>query len=117
FKVISRVSTLPEGYDEASFCADIHVSDNGKFLYVSNRGHNSIACYAIGEDGALTLLGIEKTGGDWPRNFTLSPTGNLLIGANERSNDIIVFKRDSVTGLLSKTDSKLNISKPVCLKF
>lgn len=117
FTMINRAGTLPEGYSETSYCADIHTSDDGKYLYVSNRGHNSIAIFSIAEDGAIALLTTEPSGGEWPRNFALSPDGNFLVVANQNTHNIVSFKVDKATGLLSKTGFEANVSKPVCLKF
>jgi 6-phosphogluconolactonase len=117
FEMINEVSALPEGYSETSYCADIHTSDDGKFLYVSNRGHNSIAIFSIAEDGSLTQLATESTGGEWPRNFTLSPNGDFLLVANQNTHNVVSLKVDKATGLLTKTGYEISISKPVCLKF
>lgn len=117
FEMINEVSALPEGYTEITYCADIHTSDDGNFLYVSNRGHNSIAIFSISEDGSLTKLATEPTGGEWPRNFTLSPDGNFLLVANQNTHNVVSFKVDKTTGLLTKTGFEVSVSKPVCLKF
>ena len=117
FEAIARVSTLPESFDGESYCADIHVSPDGQFLYASNRGHNSIAIFSISEDGQLQLLGTESTRGNWPRNFTLSPDGKYLIVANQFSGNVVVFERNPETGMLTYMDQQIEISSPVCLKF
>ncbi|MCF6296602.1 MAG: lactonase family protein [Flavobacteriaceae bacterium] len=117
FEKIDQQSTLPEGYTKKSYCADIHVSSSGKFLYASNRGHNSIAVFSISDEGKLKLLQTEFVHGDWPRNFTLSPDGNHLLVANQKSDNIIVLSINQETGLLTFTGNEIKISKPVCLKF
>ncbi|MCK0144551.1 lactonase family protein [Arenibacter sp. F26102] len=117
FTKIDKKSTLPDDYQEPNACADIHISKDGKFLYASNRGHNSIAVYSVSESGDLKLLTIEPVQGDWPRNFTLSPDGEFLLVANQKSNNITVFKVDGQTGLLEFTGNEISISQPVCLKF
>ena len=117
FTKIDKKSTLPEDFTDESFCADIHISSDGKFLYASNRGHNSIAIFEVGNDGALNLKGTEPVQGNWPRNFALSPDESMLLVANQHSDNITVFKRDQETGLLSYTGNQIKISKPVCLKF
>ncbi|MBC8767685.1 lactonase family protein [Arenibacter sp. BSSL-BM3] len=117
FTNIDKKSTLPDDYQEPNACADIHISNNGRFLYASNRGHNSIAVYSISDSGDLKLLTIEPVQGDWPRNFTLSPDGKFLLVANQKSNNITVFKVDGQTGLLEFTGNEISISQPVCLKF
>lgn len=116
--VFDRVSTLPEGYEGESYCADIHISDDGKFLYASNRGHNSIAVFSL-EGGQMNLLETQNVKGDWPRNFALSPDANnsFLLVANQKSDNIVVFKRNTESGLLTYNDNQIEISQPVCLKF
>ena len=115
---LSTISTLPADYSETSYCADIHVHPNGRFVYGSNRGHNSIAIASFDESsGQLSLLGTESTQGDWPRNFTLNPTGAFLLVANQRSDDIVVFRVDPDTGLLAYTGHTAQTPTPVCLKF
>ncbi|PIB37620.1 hypothetical protein BFP72_18040 [Reichenbachiella sp. 5M10] len=115
---LSKVSTLPEGHEGDNSCADIHVSDDGRYLYASNRGHNSIAIFSIDpETSALKMIATESVMGDWPRNFTLSPDNNYILVANKKSNNITVFKRDKETGMMYYTDQQLEISQPVCLKF
>ena len=117
FTKIDKKSTLPDDYQGPNACADIHISKDGKFLYASNRGHNSIAVYSVSESGDLKLLSIEPVQGDWPRNFTLSPDGNFLLVANQKSDDITVFRVDKRTGLMKYTGNRISLSQPVCLKF
>lgn len=112
----SSVSTLPEEYTEKNLCADIHVSKDGKFLYVSNRGHNSIAIFSINENGELTSVGHELTRGDWPRNFALSPDNNFLLVAHQHSGNIVSFKRNTETGELDYI-SEIMAGTPVCILF
>ncbi|PKL88668.1 MAG: 6-phosphogluconolactonase [Ignavibacteriae bacterium HGW-Ignavibacteriae-2] len=115
---IETYSTLPIEFTGESFCADIHIHPNGKFLYGSNRGHNSIVTYEIDEfTGKLKFLETKSTEGVWPRNFTLDPTGNFLLVANQRSNNVTVFKINPLTGLLNFTGISENIPSPVCLLF
>src|SRR6266498_781865 len=98
------LSTLPAGWTGTNYPADIHVGANGRTLYVSNRGHNSIAVFSVTEStGALALEQVVSTEGDWPRNFTLDPTGRWLLVANQRSNSIVVFARDPDNGRLAPT--------------
>jgi 6-phosphogluconolactonase len=98
--------------------ADIHISSDGKFLYGSNRGDaNEIVIYSVNEGGKLNYAGRQSTLGKTPRNFVIDPSGNFLLVANQGSNEVIVFKRDPKTGLLTPTGTKLGINKPVCLKF
>lgn len=98
--------------------ADIHVSPDGKFLYASNRGDaNEIVIYAIDGKGNLTFTGRQSVLGKIPRNFAIDPSGNFLLAANQDSNDIVIFRRDLKTGLLTPTGKKIEVDKPVCLKF
>jgi 6-phosphogluconolactonase len=98
--------------------ADIHISPDGKFLYASNRGEaNDVVIYAIDKNGKLTYSGRQGTGINNPRNFVIDPTGNFLLVGNQNGNDIVIFKRDRNTGLLSPTGKTIKVDKPVCLKF
>lgn len=98
--------------------ADIHISADGKFLYGSNRGEaNEMVIYSIDKKGLLTYVGRQSCQGKGPRNFVIDPSGNFLLVANQDSNDIVFFKRDQKTGMLTPTGDKIQISKPVCLKF
>jgi 6-phosphogluconolactonase len=117
FNVFNTLSTLPDGYKEQNTCADIHISPDGRFLYASNRGLNSVAIFAVDEkSGLLKLIGQEPTKGETPRNFTISPDGKYLLVANQNSNNIVAFKRDEKTGKLTYTD-QISAKKPVCLLF
>ena len=112
------VSTLPAEYKETSYCADIHVSPDGKFLYGSNRGHNSIVVFSIDQkSGELELVDHTSVKGDWPRNFMIEPSGNFLLVANQRSDNIVVFKIDRESGKLRSNGVEVKVSKPVCLKM
>jgi 6-phosphogluconolactonase len=98
--------------------ADIHVSPDGKFLYASNRGEaNELSIYSIDKEGKLTAVGRQSVLGKTPRNFAIDPTGNFVLAANQNSNDVVIFKRDAKTGLLTPTGKKIELYKPVCLKF
>ena len=98
--------------------ADVHISPDGKFLYASNRKDaDQIAIYSIAKDGTLKVEGHQSVIGKTPRNFALDPTGNFLLAANQNSNDVVIFKRDVKTGLLTPTGKKIQVDKPVCLKF
>ncbi|MGO4273380.1 lactonase family protein, partial [Paenibacillus sp. TAF58] len=115
---IQTISTLPESYDGENACADIHVSPDGKFLYGSNRGHDSIVVYAIDEvTGKLTVVEYAPTLGKHPRNFAISPDGQFLLVANKDSDHIVSFSRDTQSGKLVPNGNVLNVSKPVCIKF
>ena len=111
-------STLPVGWTGTNYPADIHIAPSGRTLYVSNRGHNSIAAFSVADStGALALEQVISTDGDWPRNFTLDPTGRWLLVANQRSNSIVVFERDQKSGRLTPTQQRIAVPSPVCLRF
>ena len=111
-------STLPAGWSGSNYPADIHVAPSGRTLYVSNRGHNSIAVFSIADStGALNLEQVVSTEGDWPRNFSLDPTGKWLLVANQRSGSIVVFSRDQTSGRLAATRERITVPSPVCVRF
>jgi 6-phosphogluconolactonase len=115
---LQTISTLPEGFSGKSYCAEVVAHPSGKFLYGSNRGHNSISVFAIDPvKGTLTAVEQTLTGGKWPRNFNIDPTGAYLFAANEQSNDIFLFRIDPATGRLKPTGKRLEVGKPVCIKF
>jgi len=117
-KEIHTVSTLPEDFTGNNSCADIHVSPSGKFIYGSNRGHDSIVIFAIDEEtGKLTYIGNEPTRGKTPRNFAIDPTGTFLLAENQRSNNIVTFRIDRQTGKLISTGHIIEIPSPVCIKM
>lgn len=117
FKQIDFDSTLDENYKGDNACADIHLSKDERFLYGSNRGENSIAVFKRNtKDGTIEKIQNMSVHGNWPRNFTLDPTGNFLLVANRRSNNIAVFKIDTTTGLLTFLQDH-KIPTPVCLLF
>ena len=109
-------SMLPDDFQQENTGADIHISNDGKFLYASNRGHNSIVIYKVKEDGSLQVVGHESVKGEGPRNFSLSPDGSYVLVANQYTNSIISFKRDASTGLLSFVDM-IEAPSPVCIVF
>lgn len=118
FQTIETISSLPSGYDEIKASADIHLSPDGRFLYASNRGHNSIAVFVRhSESGKLELIQTEPTRGDWPRNFVIDPNGKFLLVANQRSNNITAFAIDQENGKLTFTGQSTKLPSPVCLKF
>lgn len=118
WKKFQTVSTLPPDFTGDNSCADIHVSADGKFLYGSNRGHNSIAVFEIDPHNKhLTFIKTVSTEGDWPRNFTISPDGNFLLVANQRSGNIAVFQIDKKSGIPEFTGNQIKLPAPVCLEF
>lgn len=115
--VVDSWSTLPKDFDGKNFCADIQVSGDGKFLYGSNRGHNSIVVYSIdGENGSLTTLEHESVAGDWPRNLALSPDEKFVLVANQRSKNITTLARNPATGMLDFV-ATTTAPVPVCIIF
>ena len=115
---IQTISTLPEDFDGTSHCADVHVHPSGKFLYGSNRGHDSIVICAIDEEtGMLSYIGCESTQGQAPRNFGLNPEGTFLLAANQSTNTIVTFAVDADTGELTATGNVAEVPNPVCLKM
>lgn len=113
------LSAMPAGDSRFPGSADIHVSPDGKFLYVSNRGDvNSIAIFSIsGKSGKLKLIGHQTTLGKTPRNFNFDPSGKFLLVANQNSDEIVVFSRDLETGLLTDSGKRIAVGKPVCIKW
>lgn len=114
---IDTRSTIPAGWKGTNYPADIHVAASGRTLYVSNRGHNSLAVFSGAASGALALEQVISTDGDWPRNFSLDPTDRWLLVANQRSNSIVVFGRDQQTGRLTRTQHRIALPSPVCVRF
>jgi 6-phosphogluconolactonase len=117
-KALQTRATLPKDFAGSNSAADIHLSADGRFLYCSNRGHNSIAIFGVNpSSGALNPVGNESTRGNWPRNFAIDPTGAFLLVANQKSDNIVAFRRDANTGRLSATGHVAEVPAPVCLKF
>ena len=115
---IHTVSTLPEGFQGSTTCADVHVSSDGRFVYGSNRGHDSIARFSVDqESGRLTPTGHTPTQGRTPRNFGIDPSGELLLAANQDSDTIVTFRIDQASGDLIPTGHVAEVPMPVCLKF
>jgi 6-phosphogluconolactonase len=114
---IETLSTLPSDFSGVSYCADVHILPSGRFLYGSNRGHNSIVVFEIDQrSGKLKLVEHVSTQGDWPRNFVLGP-GDTLWVANQRSDNFVGFGIDAETGRLRSLEVIEQIPSPVCLKF
>jgi 6-phosphogluconolactonase len=117
FSLLETKSTLAEGFSGESYCADIRLSPDGKFLYGSNRGENTIVIFGIDKDtGDISLIGREDVRGDWPRNFNIDPSGNFLLVANQRSNNITIYKRNKENGTLAYVHEQ-ELSTPSCLEF
>ena len=115
---LQTVSTLPSGFSGNNSTADIHVHPNGKFLYGSNRGHNSIVSFAINDTtGKISPLSYTPVGGEIPRNFALTPDGTFLYAANQNSRSITSFELNAETGLLTFTGNTLSIGTPTVITF
>ena len=117
---IQTISTLPGDGDvkQGYSTADVQVHPSGRFLYGSNRGHDSLAVFAIDQKtGRLTLVQHEATGGSTPRAFGLDPSGRFLLAANQRSDSVVVFRIDQSTGRLTPTGHTISVGAPVTVKF
>jgi 6-phosphogluconolactonase len=117
-KEVDMVSTLPADFKGQSTCAEIEMDPRGRFVYASNRGHNSIAVFAVdGKTGKLTLIQNQSSGGAIPRGFILDPAGNWLVAGNQNSNSFGVFKVNRQTGKLSATGDQFGLGAPVTFVF
>ena len=115
---LQTVSTLPSGFNGANSTAEVTVSPDGRFLYGSNRGHDSLAIFAIEEaTGKLSLVGHVPTRGRHPRHFTIDPTGAYLIAANRDSDNLVVFRIDRKTGRLEPIGDPVRLPRPVCVRM
>lgn len=114
---IQTLSTLPKDFEGASTCARVQISASGKFLYGSNRGHDSIVIYAIDQvNGKLTCIGHRSTQGKTPRHFAIGPAGEFLIIANQDTEDVVAFRLDPTSGELGATGHSVDVPTPVCVK-
>ncbi|MEQ9410444.1 MAG: lactonase family protein [Fuerstiella sp.] len=118
-KLTSRqtISSLPPGYAGSTFCSEILVSADGRFVYAGNRLHDSIGIFAVGADGTLTFVGYEWTHGNYPRSFTFDPTGQFLYCCNQRADNIAVFRVDRQTGGLNFTGQYVPVGNPSSIVF
>ncbi|BBI30664.1 lactonase family protein [Cohnella abietis] len=113
---LESISTLPDSYTEESWTAEILISKDGRFVYASNRGHDSIAVFNINEHtGELSSTGFVSTRGKTPRNFALTPDGQWLLAANQGSDSLVLFRIEPQSGLPIFTGTELSISTPVCV--
>ena len=110
------ISTLPKGFDGKSHCADLKITPDGRFLYGTNRGHDSIAAYRLADDGRLTLIGIHPSLGKGPQNLAIVDGGKLLLCANMPGNNVAVFRIDPQTGGLSSTGEPVAVTSPSCIR-
>lgn len=117
-QLLQTVSTLPPGFAGQNACAHVAVAPDGRFVYGSNRGHDSIVIWAVDDErGGLTLIGHEATRGKTPRGFTIDPSGSWLLVANQESDTIVPFQRDPNAGTLSATAPITNTPSPVAIVF
>lgn len=115
---IQTVSTLPADFAGENYTAEIYVHPSGRYVYASNRGHHSLAGFAVDSaSGRLELLGQTSTQGEWPRNFAFDPTGEFLVAANQNTDNIVVFRIDQESGALESTGTEVVIDAPVCVLF
>jgi 6-phosphogluconolactonase len=115
---LQTLSTLPEGFKGENDDAEVHVHPSGKFVYTSNRGHDSIAVFAVDPNkGTLTKVDNVPTQGKIPRSFEIDPTGHFLLAENQKSDNIVIFRIDQKTGRLTATGQVLEVGSPVCVKF
>jgi 6-phosphogluconolactonase len=117
-KELETVSTLPAGFTGNSTCAEVQVHPSGKFLYGSNRGHDSIAVFAVDSGtGKLSLLEHQSTHGKTPRHFAIDPTGRWLLAENQDSDNVVEFGIDAQTGRLTPEGQEIKVGSPVCVEF
>jgi 6-phosphogluconolactonase len=109
------IPTLPTDFKGTSHCADLKITPNGKFLYGTNRGHDSIAAYGIGDDGKLTLVAIEPSLGKGPQNLAITADGSWLLCANMPGNTVAVFRIDPKTGRLTSAGDPIKQTSPSCI--
>jgi 6-phosphogluconolactonase len=111
-------STIPEDFTETNDGSAIHISSDGKFIYCGNRGHRSIAQFAVDSNtGELTFVEWTSTEGNWPRDFVLDPSEKFVVAVNQKSNDAALFRRDETSGKLTLLQSQVQVPEPVCVKF
>ncbi|MGY8653744.1 MAG: lactonase family protein [Verrucomicrobiia bacterium] len=111
------VSTLPAEFVGTSYCADLRITPDGKFLYGTNRGHDSIAIYRLAKDGGLKRIGIEPSLGKGPQNLLITPDGGLLLCANMPGNNVVVFRINRKTGALKAVGEPVSVPKPSCIRL
>ena len=118
FEQLQVLPALPKDFTSENLCADIHVTPDGRYLYASNRGHESLVAFQIDQgNGRLTYIHHASTGGREPRNFAIDPNGSFLLAANQKTDTIVTFKIDSTHGQLIETGYQVEVSMPVCVKF
>jgi 6-phosphogluconolactonase len=117
-RAAQQLSTLPADFRDTSSIAAVRMAPSGRFVYVSNRGHNSIAIFARDlDDGQLDYVGHELSQGSTPRDFNIDPTGTILLAANEETDSIVSFRIDQLTGRLTACGPAVAIDAPACIEF
>ncbi|MHB1078502.1 MAG: lactonase family protein [Prosthecobacter sp.] len=111
------IATLPDGFSGKSYTADLKITPDGKFLYGTNRGHDSIASYRIADDGTLTLLSIDPSLGKGPQNLLITPDGRWLLCANMPGNSVVVFRIDGTNGKITATGTPVEMPMPSCIRW
>jgi len=115
---VQTITTLPSAFDGSNSCAEVRVHPSGKFLYGSNRGHDSIVVYRVDPaKGTLTFVEHETADIKTPRNFNIDPTGKFCLVANQGGDSVVVFRINQKTGALEPTGHKVSIARPVCVRF
>lgn len=118
FSELQYISTIPKDFKENNQGSAIYISGDGKFLYAGNRGHNSIACFQVNDDGdEVEFVSLASTEGDWPRDFALVPGEKFMVVANQDSGNLVLFSRDGQTGELKKIQSDISVPDPVSVEF
>jgi 6-phosphogluconolactonase len=118
FNEIQYISTLPSEYTGINYCSAIHISPDGRYLYGSNRVHDSIAIFNIdNNNGKLELIATVPTKGSYPRDFQIDPSGKFFYAANQNSDSIVVFRILLESGIIEPTGKVINVPSPVCIKF
>lgn len=114
---IETQNLLPDDFEDTNTSADIHVTADGRFVYASNRGHNSLACFKIMENGTMQLVDRYPSDGERPRNFLITPDDKYILVANRQSNKVVQFSRDMETGTLTKVTEFPDIPQALCIKM
>ncbi|UOQ48056.1 lactonase family protein [Gracilibacillus caseinilyticus] len=117
FEEIQYISTLPADFTENSQGSAVYLSEDGRFVYVGNRGHNSITVFRVKEDYTVELVEWTDTEGDWPRDFVLDPSEQFIVASNQESGTLVLFERDSEKGTLSLVQKDVTAPEAVCVKF
>jgi 6-phosphogluconolactonase len=111
------ISTLPSDFTGKSYTADVKITPDGKYLYGTNRGHDSIAAYRIADDGKLTLISIQPSLGKGPQNLLTTPDGQWLLCANMPGNSVIVFQIDAASGEIKPHGEPVSMPMPSCIRW